>query len=405
MAIHRCGSGLKFATEVGHLAFPPNKLRSRSLISMHILFHFFFLLFCLFSGPRLGTKGLISYLFGRLTQRDQDALKRERDISVATYVEFRAQRRPAIAAPPPHSTKRSSQNPHSRPQNRPQQQKQGAQQGSSSSQVVDIGHAPNRNAVDQQMGSSSAYGNLVQEKQNRRPAREVPHGSVQSGPDRDTLMQKIDYVRKVTGQSMLQAQFLLLQAQGDPRLAIDIFSTAGQAADGNALDSRPQSALEEADRFQGQFSVQNSGYVPQLAMSDDVDHHSELARGGAMQEGRHTGFQILGDSPPRQLGRQPDRYNPAAYDSAPSIESGGIAGEVLPSAELGSFDQNGALLPADPMLGHQPRQAFGQRSAHEAASSNRFASGAHQNSGNVLTDRPSTRVQAPPGGKAPLSVR
>lgn len=35
-----------------------------------------------------GTKGLISYLHGRMQQREQDALKRERDISLATYVEY-----------------------------------------------------------------------------------------------------------------------------------------------------------------------------------------------------------------------------------------------------------------------------------------------------------------------------
>ncbi len=35
-----------------------------------------------------------------------------------------------------------------------------------------------------------------------------------------------------------------------------------------------------------------------------------------------------------------------------------------------------------------------------SSSSNSFASGANQNSGNVMTGRPSTRVHAPPGGKS-----
>lgn len=36
-------------------------------------------------------------------------------------------------------------------------------------------------------------------------------------------------------------------------------------------------------------------------------------------------------------------------------------------------------------------------------SSNAFANGANQNCGNVLTDRPTTRLHAPPGGKSQMS--
>jgi SPIRAL1-like protein len=36
-------------------------------------------------------------------------------------------------------------------------------------------------------------------------------------------------------------------------------------------------------------------------------------------------------------------------------------------------------------------------------SSNAFANGANQNCGNVLTDRPTTRLHAPPGGKSQIS--
>mmetsp|Transcript_720 Transcript_720/g.2481 ORF Transcript_720/g.2481 Transcript_720/m.2481 type:complete len:115 (-) Transcript_720:213-557(-) len=37
-------------------------------------------------------------------------------------------------------------------------------------------------------------------------------------------------------------------------------------------------------------------------------------------------------------------------------------------------------------------------------SSNAFANGANQNCGNVLTDRPTTRLHAPPGGKSTISL-
>ena len=38
-----------------------------------------------------------------------------------------------------------------------------------------------------------------------------------------------------------------------------------------------------------------------------------------------------------------------------------------------------------------------------AGSSNRFARGSDQNSGNVLTDKPITRVLAPPGGRSSIT--
>ena len=44
----------------------------------------------------------------------------------------------------------------------------------------------------------------------------------------------------------------------------------------------------------------------------------------------------------------------------------------------------------------QKQQAFG--AVGNGQSSNRYANGANQNCGNVLTDRPTTRVVAPPGG-------
>ena len=45
----------------------------------------------------------------------------------------------------------------------------------------------------------------------------------------------------------------------------------------------------------------------------------------------------------------------------------------------------------------QQQQAVGQPKAH-GTSANRYANGANQNCGNVLTDRPTSRVLKPPGG-------
>lgn len=52
-------------------------------------------------------------------------------------------------------------------------------------------------------------------------------------------------------------------------------------------------------------------------------------------------------------------------------------------------------------LGYAPATGGGVQAA---LSSNLFASGASQNCGNVLTDRPSSRVTAPPGGHSTFAI-
>lgn len=54
----------------------------------------------------------------------------------------------------------------------------------------------------------------------------------------------------------------------------------------------------------------------------------------------------------------------------------------------------------NPMVAQQqPRQPV-VRTSNNGVSSNKFATGSNQNCGNFITDRPTTRVHAPPGGKS-----
>ena len=48
-------------------------------------------------------------------------------------------------------------------------------------------------------------------------------------------------------------------------------------------------------------------------------------------------------------------------------------------------------------------QVFGAPSTARSNSSNAFANGADQNCGNFITDRPTTRLHAPPGGQSQIS--
>ena len=59
-----------------------------------------------------------------------------------------------------------------------------------------------------------------------------------------------------------------------------------------------------------------------------------------------------------------------------------------------AFETEAPAAPARPL-------AFGANTRH---GSNAFANGASQNTGNVLTDRSTTRLHAPPGGHSTLKL-
>mmetsp|Transcript_2168 Transcript_2168/g.5089 ORF Transcript_2168/g.5089 Transcript_2168/m.5089 type:complete len:112 (-) Transcript_2168:266-601(-) len=48
-------------------------------------------------------------------------------------------------------------------------------------------------------------------------------------------------------------------------------------------------------------------------------------------------------------------------------------------------------------------KAKGTSSGRKGVSSNSYASGSSQNTGNVITDRPTSRVTQPPGGRSSIS--
>ena len=81
-----------------------------------------------------------------------------------------------------------------------------------------------------------------------------------------------------------------------------------------------------------------------------------------------------------------------AHSTTPAPRSLGAAVGAAPAAPAAAA----AAAPTAPA--EQP--IFGARSAK---GSNAYASGANQNCGNVLTDRPTTRLHAPPGGTSSVT--
>jgi len=97
---------------------------------------------------------------------------------------------------------------------------------------------------------------------------------------------------------------------------------------------------------------------------------------------------------------------------APARRTGRGAGQFVPS-ETGASAYAPAAAPAysapapaysapEPAAYSAPLSAAPGRATGVTGSSNAFARGANQNQGNVLTDRPTSKVLAPPGGRSSI---
>lgn len=91
---------------------------------------------------------------------------------------------------------------------------------------------------------------------------------------------------------------------------------------------------------------------------------------------------------------------PTTPESAESVPD---APQPIPMMELPTEaeveEEEGEREEEQPAAVVEPEPA----AAPKIVSSNAFASGTHQNSGNVMTGRPSTRVRAPPGGASSIT--
>ena len=289
-----------------------------------------------------GTKGLISYLHGRLPFHEQEKLKRERDVAVATYVEFRAQTQPGLK-PEPQTHAQYPNHARSNAQSSPSHLQRPAH---GATRRFDLG----RHTVGPTNPAESPHAR-------RHVAVDREITQFPEALDRDTVVEKLEYIRDVTGESMAEAQLLLLQAQGNPDVAVKLHRSRVEQQE---LETAPVDVA---------FAVSNSG------------HAAPAADAGFEARSGSTGHQNSSPvRPPVPARYDNDNYNNSVEDPD-FFQDDGARG--LPPAV--HSDWGG---------GH----TFGATVQRDVPSSNRFASGAHQNSGNVLTERPSTRVQAPPGG-------
>ncbi|CAN0582058.1 unnamed protein product, partial [Ectocarpus sp. 12 AP-2014] len=101
---------------------------------------------------------------------------------------------------------------------------------------------------------------------------------------------------------------------------------------------------------------------------------------------------------------------PTTPESAESTEEGPAPIPMMelppapPAVEEEVAEQEAAVVPPPaPEEAAEAEEAAAPSSATAAVSSNAYASGSNQNSGNFMTGRPTTRVRAPPGGASSIT--
>lgn len=101
---------------------------------------------------------------------------------------------------------------------------------------------------------------------------------------------------------------------------------------------------------------------------------------------------------------------PTTPESAESTEEGPAPIPMMelppapPAVEEEVAEKEAAVVPPPaPEEAVEAEEAAAPSSAAAAVSSNAYASGSNQNSGNFMTGRPTTRVRAPPGGASSIT--
>ncbi|CBJ25618.1 conserved unknown protein [Ectocarpus siliculosus] len=100
---------------------------------------------------------------------------------------------------------------------------------------------------------------------------------------------------------------------------------------------------------------------------------------------------------------------PTTPESAESTEEGPAPIPMMelppapPAVEEEAEEEAAVVPPPAPEEVVEAEEAAAPSSAAAAVSSNAYASGSNQNSGNFMTGRPTTRVRAPPGGASSIT--
>jgi hypothetical protein len=104
--------------------------------------------------------------------------------------------------------------------------------------------------------------------------------------------------------------------------------------------------------------------------------------------------------PPKEIQQEKDRHE--MFMKAVGATS------AAPKPKTNLFDEGPVGLPEGMTTKHSSSNgslsSIGKDSSSRGVSSNAYANGSHQNVGNMITDRPTSKVTQPPGGKSTIGL-
>eukprot|EP00927_Polykrikos_kofoidii_P048036 TRINITY_DN42275_c0_g1_i1.p1 TRINITY_DN42275_c0_g1~~TRINITY_DN42275_c0_g1_i1.p1 ORF type:complete len:452 (+),score=39.52 TRINITY_DN42275_c0_g1_i1:88-1443(+) len=237
---------------------------------------------------------------------------------------------------------------------------------------------PPRQQDDRGYQQMPAAGNSRQSRQPEEYRYQSERGSGVSGHSR--IPEEYGYEEEDCGRQTKERQY-------DPRSSRQREDFDDQSMKGPGK-SRPQTQSDDYGYQQEDYSFQSAGRSGRMSgQQGDNDYQSEdctrqpAGRLGMSQPSRHT--EDSDNHPGRGSGASCPRRQPEDSD----YQSTGRSGDPRRAW------QQEEVVDRNSQFGGRPRQ-----------SSNSFASGSNQNSGNFITSVPTTRVNKPPGGSSQFSL-
>jgi len=197
-----------------------------------------------------------------------------------------------------------------------------------------------------------------------------------------------------------------LRAQMDERAASQRYDRLQRGEAERADDRRvSREAADLRREVEGEIAAQRGREATVRAREAShanymAAQNSQNSRSAALARGRQaapdTYGAIFGRAPPTAYERPSNGTGPGASNAygAPVADQQQYA--LQKTRRQVDRDAYAANRDADPY-------AFGGQASGRGDSSNAYANGANQNCGNVITDRSSTRVMAPPGGRSSIT--
>ena len=183
-------------------------------------------------------------------------------------------------------------------------------------------------------------------------------------------------------------------ARGD-HVSSNSYASGANQNSGNVITDRSSTRVAQQPGGNSSFSLGWS--APDNSPARQQTGRRQIPQQQQQQQQQQQAF-VYG-----QQAAPPQQQQPYQASAAPYGQSAGY-GQSPPQQQQQGGGSYGQGVYAGGAPSNSGGFAFGANPDRERGSSNAFANGASQNTGNFISDRSSTRIHAPPGGRSSLTI-